>query len=98
MHPFKVETSTTRTREVRGINLRRPWQLILYHGLEVDSRVLRLLFGDLQFLLQGGFLLLRLARRGLLHTLDLLCGFNLVQQRSLVGRDDLCVGVGRLPQ
>jgi hypothetical protein len=51
LHPFKVETSTTIIREVRRINLRRPWKLTLYHDLEVGSRILHLLFGDLQLLL-----------------------------------------------
>jgi hypothetical protein len=52
---------------------------------------------DLQLLLQGGCLLLRLAHHGLFHALDLLRGFDLGLQRSLMGCGDLCVGIHRLP-
>jgi hypothetical protein len=66
--------------------------------LEVVSRILRLPLGDLQLILQGGHLLLCLANHGLLHVLDLLRVLDLGLQSSLAGRDNLCVGIGHLPQ
>jgi hypothetical protein len=66
---------------------------MLYYSLEVGSRVLRLLFGDLQLLFQGSCLLLRLTRHCLFHALDLLRSFDLGLQRSITGRGDLCVGI-----
>jgi hypothetical protein len=77
--------------------LRRPWKLTIYHNLEVGSRVLRLPFGGLQFLLQVGHLFLRLARHALLDVLNLLSSLDLGLKLRLVGRGGLCVGIGHFP-
>jgi hypothetical protein len=83
---------------VPKINLWRPWQLTLHYDLEVISRVLRLLLSDLQLLLQGGDLLLRLTGHGLLHALDFPRGFDLGLLCSLAGCGDLGVCIGCFPR
>jgi hypothetical protein len=94
----RSKAQTTTTHEVHGVNLRRPWKFTIYHDLDVGSRILRLPFGGLQFLLQVGHLFLRLVRHGLLDPLNLLRVFDLGLELRLAGRGGLCVGVGRFPQ